>query len=160
MLPEFDQEFATVRKFLEAVPEDKLDYKPHAKSMEMGRLAGHLAEIVNWIDTTVNTDVLDFATFDYQPCVMTDRAETLKQFDEWVAEGRKILAGASDAKLMEPWTMRTGEEVYFTLPKVAVIRSFVMNHMIHHRAQLGMYLRIVDVAPPSAYGPTAEEMPS
>lgn len=157
LLPEFDHEFAVLRKTLERVPDGKWDYTPHAKSMTMGRLAGHLAELGSWVNSTIDADELDFAKFKYVPFVPTSPAELVAKLDEIVAKARPALAGASDADMMKPWSLRQGDAVFFTMPKVAVLRSFVMNHMIHHRAQLGVYLRLNDVPVPSTYGPSADE---
>jgi uncharacterized damage-inducible protein DinB len=157
LLPEFDHEFATLRKTLERVPADKGAYAPHAKSMPMGRLAGHLAELPGWVNATIEADELDFAKMDYKPFVPTTNAELLKGLDDAVAKARPVLAAASDADMMKPWTLKQGDQVFFTMPKAAVIRSFVMNHMIHHRAQLGVYLRLNDIPVPSTYGPSADE---
>jgi uncharacterized damage-inducible protein DinB len=157
LLPEFDHEFATLRKTLERVPEGKGDYAPHTKSMPMGRLAGHLAELPGWVNATIEADELDFAKMDYKPFVPANTAELITALDAAVAKARPVLAGASDADMMKPWTLKQGDKVFFTMPKVAVLRSFVMNHMIHHRAQLGVYLRLNDVPVPSTYGPSADE---
>lgn len=157
LLPEFDHEFATLRKTLERVPDGKWDYTPHAKSMTMGRLAGHLAELGGWTNATLEADELDFSKIPYAPYIPGSTAELVAKFDEVVAKARPALAAASDADMMKPWTLRMGDTVYFTMPKVAVLRSFVMNHMIHHRAQLGVYLRLNDVPVPGTYGPSADE---
>lgn len=157
VLPEFDMEFATLRSVLERVPEDNPEFKPHEKSMPMANLAGHLAEIPAWMEASIEQDELDFSKMDYTPFVMTSREELLRFFDQNVSKAREVLSGASDETLMQNWTMRTGAEVHFTAPKIAVVRGFVMNHMIHHRAQLGVYLRMNDVPVPQAYGPTADE---
>lgn len=157
LLPEFDHEFATLRKTLERVPEGKGDYAPHTKSMPMGKLSGHLAELPGWVNATLEADELDFAKMDYKPFVPANTAELLNALDAAVAKARPVLAAASDADMMKPWTLKQGDKVFFTMPKVAVLRSFVMNHMIHHRAQLGVYLRLNDVPLPQTYGPTADE---
>ncbi len=157
LLPEFDHEFATLRKTLERVPEGKWDYAPHAKSMNLGRLSGHLAELGSWVNATLEADELDFGKMQYVPFVPTSSADLLAKLDAVVAAARPVLAAAGDAEMMKPWTLRTGEQVYFTMPKIAVLRTFVMNHMIHHRAQLGVYLRLNDVPVPSTYGPSADE---
>jgi uncharacterized damage-inducible protein DinB len=157
LLPEFDHEFATLRKTLERVPEGKGEYAPHVKSMPMGKLAGHLAELPLWVNSTLEKDELDFATMNYTPFVPGSTAELLKVLDDGLAKARPVLAATSDADMMKPWTLRQGAQVFFTMPKIAVLRSFVMNHMIHHRAQLGVYLRLNDVAVPATYGPSADE---
>lgn len=160
ILPEFDHEVANTRKTLERVPEGKPDYKPHEKSMAMGRLAGHLAELPGWAKETITLDSLDInppGGQQAQPLQMTSRKQLLEEFDKRVAAGRAVIAGASDEELMKPWTLLAGGKTIMTLPKIAVLRGFVMNHMIHHRAQLGVYLRLNNVAVPSIYGPSADE---
>ncbi len=157
LLPEFDHEFATLRKTLERVPDGKGDYTPHTKSMTMARLSGHLAELGGWVNATLEADELDFSKVPYAPFHPASTADLLAKFDEIVGLARPVLAAATDAEMMKPWTLRTGDAVYFTMPKVAVLRTFVMNHMIHHRAQLGVYLRLLDVPVPGTYGPSADE---
>ena len=162
LLPEFDQEAAGVRKTLERVPEDKFDWKPHPKSGSMIWLAGHLANLPSWGTLTVNQDQLDMNPGGKPmepPPAPASTAELVATFDRTSAEARAAIAAASDAELMKPWTLLSNGTVLFSLPKVAVLRSFVMNHLIHHRAQLGVYLRINDVPVPSLYGPSADEMP-
>ncbi len=160
LLPEFDQEVATARRVLERVPGDKLAWKPHEKSMTMGRLASHVAELPQWATQTFKADVLDLeppegetweaANLDSVPAI-------LELFDTSVAAARDAIASASDGEYMKAWTLARGGEEILTMPKVAVVRSFVMNHLIHHRAQLGVFLRLNDVAVPQTYGPTADE---
>ncbi|MGH9709015.1 MAG: DinB family protein [Candidatus Acidiferrales bacterium] len=161
ILPEFDHEVANTRKTLERVPEGKPDYKPHEKSMAMGRLAGHLAELPGWAKETILQDSIDVhppaGSPQHVALVMASRKQLLEEFDKRVAAGRAAIAGASDEELMKPWSLIAGGKTVFTLPKIAVLRGFVMNHMIHHRAQLGVYLRLNDVAVPSIYGPSADE---
>ena len=160
LLPEFDQEMASTRKTLERIPEDKLGWKPHEKSMTLGRLAGHLAELPGWGGVTMQQDSFDVAPpggRQMQPLVATSRQQVLDAFDKGIAATRAVIAEASDAELMKPWSLLSGGKTVFTLPKIAVFRSFVMNHGIHHRAQLGVYLRLNDIAVPSIYGPSADE---
>ncbi|MGH9728331.1 MAG: DinB family protein [Candidatus Acidiferrales bacterium] len=157
ILPEFDHEVANTRKVLERVPEGKPDYKPHEKSMAMGRLAGHLAELPGWAKESILQDSIDIGKGDSEPLMMKSRKQLLEEFDKRVAAGRAAIAGASDEELKKPWSLIAGGKTIFTLPKIAVLRGFVMNHMIHHRAQLGVYLRLNDVPVPSIYGPSADE---
>jgi uncharacterized damage-inducible protein DinB len=160
LLPEFDQEMVNTRKTLERVPDDKLTWKPHEKSMALGRLAGHLAELSGWSVEIINKDVLDFAppgAPPAQPMIATSRQQILDAFDKGVPAARAAIAGASDEHLMKSWTLAMGGKPLFTMPRVVVLRSFVMNHVIHHRAQLGVYLRLNDVPVPSIYGPSADE---
>ena len=160
LLAEFDHEMISTRKTLERVPEGKADWAPHAKSMKMGRLAGHLAELSGWGASIIGQDSLDFRPVGApptQPVVMTSRAQILEVFDKKVAEARQQLAGASDETLLKNWTLLSGGQTIMTMPRVAFLRSFVMNHIVHHRAQLGVYLRMNEVAVPSVYGPSADE---
>ncbi len=156
LLPEFDNEMATSRRTLERVPDDKLAWKPHTKSMSMGELATHMATINHWTDAIMGMETFDVATAPPTPKLQS-REEILQAFDHSVAGARKALAAASDADLMKPWSLVAGGKPVFTMPKVAVIRSFIMNHAIHHRGQLCVYLRLNDVSVPSIYGPSADE---
>lgn len=162
LLPEFDQEMANTRKTLERVPHDKSDWKPHEKSTAMGGLATHLSNIPTWVVYTIDQDSLDLAP-EGKPLPQAERAksqaELLATFDANVAKARAAIAGASDAELFKPWSLMSNGNTLLTLPKVAVLRSFVMNHLIHHRAQLGVYLRLNDIPVPSIYGPSADESP-
>lgn len=158
ILPEFDHEVANTRKVLERVPEGKPDYKPHTKSMPLDRLAGHLAEIPGWAKETILQDSVEVGNSSQNTALkMTSRKQLLEEFDKRAAAGRAAIAGASDEQLMKPWSLIAGGKTIFTLPKSVVLRGFVMNHMIHHRAQLGVYLRLNDVPVPSIYGPSADE---
>lgn len=157
LIAEFKQETANTRKMLERVPDGKNEWTPHEKSMKLGRLATHVAEIPGWTYVTVSTDVLDFEAGDYKPNVLETTADRLKFFDEQVEKSLQILQNTSDEDLETDWTMRNGEVVYFTVPKKVALRTWVYNHQFHHRAQLGVYLRLLDVAVPAIYGPSADE---
>ncbi len=157
LLPEFDHEMANTRRTLERVPEDKLGWKPHAKSMSMGRLTGHLSELPGITMMALEKDSFDLAQPGRQPLVASSRQQALEVFDKTVAAARTALAKASDEELTKPWTLRKGEQVILTLPRIAVLRAMVLNHSIHHRAQLGVYLRLNDVPVPSIYGTSADE---
>jgi len=157
LLPEFDREMATTRKMLERFPEDKVDWKPHDTCMTLGRLAGHVAEIPGWTVMTVTQDRLELDPGKFTPSVMSSRAETLKKFDETIQAARATIAGASDEALMKPWSLVVNGITVFSAPKAAVLRSFVMSHMIHHRGQLAAFYRIAGVAVPSIYGPSKDE---
>ncbi len=156
LLPEFDHEMANTRRTLERVPEDKLAWKPHEKSMTLGRLTGHLSELPGWGVYTLERDFVDLAQGG-QGAVAKSRQEALDMFDKGVAALRAALAQANDEHLMKPWTLRIGEQVIMTLPRIGVLRAMILNHSIHHRAQLGVYLRLNDVPVPSIYGPSADE---
>jgi uncharacterized damage-inducible protein DinB len=155
LLPEFDHEMATTRKTLERIPEDKLGWKPHEKSMSLGQLGSHLAEMPGWGVAGLTMDSLDMAN--YKPWEGASRQEILARFDKNVAGARKAIEGASDATYMSNWSLTRGGQTMLTLPKVGVVRTFVLNHIIHHRGQLSVYLRLNNVAVPSIYGPSADE---
>lgn len=157
MLPEFDQEMANTRKTLERIPEDKLGFKPHEKSMPLDRLAGHIAELAGWATTMIQTDSLNFTMESYKPVFATSRRQILEIFDKNVKEARAAIAGASDEHLLNPWTLEFNGQKRFTMPRAAVLRSSCFNHIIHHRAQLGVYLRLNNVPVPALYGPSADE---
>jgi uncharacterized damage-inducible protein DinB len=156
ILPEFDNEMANTRKSLERVPEDKLGFKPHAKSMSLGALATHLAVINHWSEAIMGLDSFDVSSAPPNP-ELKSRAEILATFDKNTATARKAIADATDAHLLKPWALKAGSNTVFTLPRVGVVRSFILSHTIHHRAQLGVYLRLNDVPVPSIYGPSADE---
>ncbi len=157
LLIELDMEAGRTRTMLERVPDGKFDWKPHDKSYSLGALASHIAEIPNWMDATLNMDELDFETFEYKPPVATNNAELLQIFDECIAKAREHLQNATDEQLMSDWTMRMGDKIFFTVPKIGVVRDFIFNHTVHHRGQLSVYLRLNDVPLPGIYGPTADE---
>jgi uncharacterized damage-inducible protein DinB len=157
LLAEFDQEMANTRTTLARMPEDKLEWKPDPKSMSMARLAAHVAEMPSWASLTLATDQLDFAAGGYTPAVAESQEHVLQILDGNVKAAREAIAAASDADFMKPWTLRSGDQVFFTLPKIAVIRGMVMNHTIHHRGQLTVYYRMNGVAVPALYGPSADE---
>lgn len=160
LLAQFDHEMVGTRNTLERVPEGKPDWAPHPKSMKMGRLAGHLAELPGWTVETITRDSLDIHPANgpqFQPLVMTSRAQLLEAFDKNAAAARAALAGASDENLLGSWALLAGGQQIFSMPRLAVLRSFVLSHIIHHRAQLGVYLRMNDVQVPSLYGPSADE---
>jgi uncharacterized damage-inducible protein DinB len=160
LLPEFDHEMANTRKMLERIPQEIWDWKPHPKSSTTRELATHIATIPGWMVDTIEKDSFDFAPVGgqpYQPPVFASKEEALAAFDEGVAGARASLAAAQDAHLMKEWALLAGGQVIFSMPRMACIRSFVMNHGVHHRAQLGVYLRLCDVAVPGMYGPSADE---
>ena len=159
-LPEFDHEMATTRRALERVPEDKFDWQPHPKSMKMGDLAAHLTHMPGWIVSTFAQDELDVAPGGkmMEMPKAKNRQELLAMFDKSVAEGRAALAKATDdSAWMKNWALKANGQTMFSMPRVAVVRTFVLNHSIHHRAQLGVYLRLNNVPVPSTYGPSADE---
>ena len=159
LLPEFDHEIASTRRLLDRLPEQQLAWKPHAKSMALGALAEHLGQLGVWGELTLTQSAVDLETTarppGYQP--MTVKADILAHFDGRMAAARAALVGRTDAELMAPWTLRRGAQEFFTMPKASCWRTFVMNHLIHHRGQLTVYLRELDVPLPSIYGPSADE---
>ena len=156
LLPEFDHEMANTRKSLERIPEGKFDWKPHAKSSTLGGLATHLATINHWTEAIMGQDSFDVTTAPRQQ-PFKSRKEVLDAFDKDTATARKAIASASDDQFMKPWSLKNAGATIFTLPRIGVLRSFILNHTIHHRAQLGVYLRLNDVPVPSIYGPSADE---
>ena len=160
LLPEFDHEMATTRKTLERVPEDQVNWKPHDTSMPMGRLAGHIAEMAGFVAATFQGDSFDFAPpggTPMQPTVMASRKQLLDLFDKNVATARAAIAKASDEELHKTWTLLNGGKTFFAMPRIQVLRSMILNHVIHHRGQLSVYLRMNQVPVPSIYGPSGDE---
>jgi len=160
ILPEFDLEMANTRKTLERIPVDNFDWKPHDKSWTIKELATHLANLPSWTILTLKEDSFDMAPKGGEPPKtpeVTTKNEMLEMFDKNVADAHAAIESASDEEFMKPWSLVSGGETLFSMPKIAVLRSFVMNHNIHHRAQLGVYLRLNDVPVPAIYGPTADE---
>ncbi len=160
LLPEFDHEMANTRKALERVPEGKYNWKPHEKSGSLGWLAGHLAHLPAWAAFTLSSESLDIGAAEAEsmrPPQPKDGAELLEFFDQNVAAARKALAEASDADFMKNWTLSAGGKKVFTMPRFAVLRGMVFSHIIHHRGQLTVYLRLLDVPVPSLYGSSADE---
>ncbi len=159
LLPELDQEGAKTRKTIERLPDDKLGWKPHAKSFALGDLAQHLVTIPHW-----GTMTLETAEFDLEspgamdtPLAVTSRALLLDMFDTNTAKFRAALAATEDAQLQQQWSLKKGGHVIFAMPRIAVLRSMILNHTVHHRAQVGVYLRLLDVPVPGLYGPSADE---
>jgi uncharacterized damage-inducible protein DinB len=156
LLPEFDRETGVTRRLLERVPDDQLTWKPHEKSMPLGRLAEHLSDVVGWVVVTIQDSGVEMggAPRDWTP---TPRQEILARFDRNVAAARAALKDRTDAELMAPWTLSSDGKEVFSMPKAAVLRGFVFNHLVHHRGQLSVYLRMQNVAIPSIYGPSGDE---
>jgi uncharacterized damage-inducible protein DinB len=160
LLPEFDNEMKTTRAMLERVPEAKASFTPHAKSMKLGDLALHIPGLLSWIPIIVSETELDVMgpVAKGLHASLAAFPNVLAAFDASVPTGRAALAGASDETLLVPWTLRAADHTIFTLPRVAVLRTMVMNHIIHHRGQLSVYLRLNDVPLPDIYGPTADSV--
>jgi uncharacterized damage-inducible protein DinB len=156
LMAEYDHEVATTRKLIERVPDDRLTWKPHAKSMSMGGLAQHVANLPSWTMTIVRQPSFDLATSPPNLPEPGSGAAVLKHFDEATSAARKAL-DLSDAEWAAPWTLKRGDQEMFTLPRMAAFRGFVLNHIIHHRGQLSVYLRLNDIPVPAIYGPSADE---
>ena len=160
LLPELEMELAATRRCLERVPNAKLTFKPHERSFSAGELLGHLAQLPQWGVMTFDRDELDIEPEGeppYKRPPVTSVADELTSFDRRAEELKLWLAKTDDAAMMKPWMLLKAGKTILTLPKIAVYRSFVMNHMIHHRGQLSVYLRMMDVPVPSVYGPSADE---
>ena len=157
LLKEMDNEAKTTCKMLERVPDDKYDWKPHEKSMTIRQLATHIAELPTWVSMVLTTSELDFATSPYQPKNIANTKDLLRYFEESLADGRTHLFKATEKDLEPDWTLRNGKEIYSVNSKAEVIRMAYCQ-IVHHRAQLGVYLRLLNVPIPGSYGPSADEM--
>ena len=158
LLPEFDREMGMTRRLLERLPDQHFAWKPHEKSMSLGRLAEHLAELPGWAKVAIVDSGIDMSVRrppDYVP--PSTRTAVLDMFDKNVTDARSALSGRTDAEMMAPWTLKAQGKEIFTMPKAIVMRGFVMNHIIHHRGQMTVYLRLHNVPLPSIYGPSADE---
>lgn len=156
-LAEIKNEAKGTLRYLECVPNDKLTWKPHEKSMDMGALVKHVAEMPDYIYYTLADDELDFAKTPYDASPLVSKEVAIENFKNGLEKALSILNEISDEDLMKPWTMRNGDDVYFTMPKIAVLRTFCLNHLYHHRGQLSVYLRLNDIALPAILGPSADE---
>lgn len=157
MIPEYTNESALTRKVLEIVPEDKWDYAPHEKSMKLGRLASHIAEMLKWGVDILTTEEMSFDPKTHTAYVAENRQALLSFYDEYSAKFAELLSTTDDAEMLKTWSLKANGHTLFEMPRVAVIRVMVFNHIIHHRAQLGVYLRMHDIPLPAIYGPSADE---
>ncbi|RYG45782.1 MAG: DinB family protein [Chitinophagaceae bacterium] len=157
LIQEFEQEAATTRKMLSRVPDNKFDWKPHPKSMDVKTLATHIAELPTWISLAMNTDELDFATGNYTPQPINSTQDLLDYLEKNLGIGRSTLANADPSKFEERWVLRTADQIHVDTNRYGLIR-ISLSQIIHHRAQLGVFLRILDVPIPGSYGPSADEM--
>lgn len=157
LLKEMETEAVTTRKMLQLIPTEKLSWKPHEKSMSLQNLAVHIAELPSWVSMALTTSELDFATMDYKPTPVADAAALLPLFEISFTSGHDALKGAKEEDLLPSWTMRSGEQIYSVMTKYEVIRH-AFSQTTHHRAQLGVYLRLLNIAIPGSYGPSADEM--
>lgn len=158
MIREIEHEGKQTRKMLERIPFDKFNWKPHVKSKEIGLLAIHITQIPAWVTRILSTSEFDIATMNRQLPEIKSTDDIVKLSDSTIQKAIEDLQKANDESMMEMWTFRRGEQVVFTLPRAAVIRSMAMNHLVHHRGQLSVYLRLLDVPVPGMYGPSADEM--
>jgi uncharacterized damage-inducible protein DinB len=154
---ELEQEAQTTRKMLERIPNDKYDWQPHPKSMTIRKLATHIAELPSWIGMTLDTSELDFASNPYSPVEINDTPSLLDYFERTLAQAKKDLATAKESPLEDEWVLRNGADILSRSTKAEVIRMSI-NQIVHHRAQLGVFLRLLDVPIPGSYGPSADEM--
>lgn len=154
---ELKAEAATTRKLLERVPQDSFTWKPHEKSMAMGRLAGHIAELPGLVAAILTLDELDFGAGNQKAYMPESVEELLTTFDKNIDTALELLGKQPDEPLFQTWRLRNGGHILFELPRAAILRSVALNHWIHHRGQLSVYLRLLDVPLPSIYGPSADE---
>ncbi len=157
LVTEFEHEAHNTRQQLERLPGDKLDWRPHEKSFTAGALAAHIVDCIRWTEPIFSQDELDVDPAAYKPCQVTSTAELLKTFDADVARCKQVLAGVTDEALMQPWRLKIMGRVRFEKPRWDVFRDFTLSHLIHHRGQLSVYLRLLNVPVPGSYGPTADE---
>jgi uncharacterized damage-inducible protein DinB len=160
LIPEIEHEAKKTRAYFERLPDDKLDWTPHPKSMPLGKLATHIVEMYGWGTGTMLYPEYNMNPPDgpaYQPPGPMKREALLEMFDTSVKDFVAAVAAASDESWGETWSLKSGEHVLFAMPRAAVIRDMILNHIVHHRAQLGVYYRLNDIAVPQTYGPTADE---
>jgi uncharacterized damage-inducible protein DinB len=157
LMKEFEREAKTTRRHLERLPKDKLDWRPHDKSFTASELASHIVECIGWADSIFNMDELDIDPNDYNPFLAKSVPDLLKTFDDKVAICKGCLSGADDETLMRPWRFKVMGQVKFEQSKADVLRDFILNHLVHHRGQFTVYLRLLNVPVPGSYGPTADE---
>jgi len=157
LITEFEREAQTTRKHFARLPNEKLNWRPHDKSFTAGALASHITEMITWTDAIFNQDELDFDPSTYKPYVATSAAELLKTFDENVAKAKQVLTNVAEENLAQPWSLKIMGRVQFEKPKATIFRDFTLSHLIHHRGQFSVYLRLLDIPVPGSYGPTADE---
>jgi uncharacterized damage-inducible protein DinB len=154
---EFEHEAQTTRRHFERLPDDRLDWRPHEKSFTARGLASHIVECVGWTSSIFSSDEFDFTPATYKPYLASSVSDLLTSFDEKVAEGTRALAAATDKDLDRPWRLKVRGRVRVEKPKAAMFRDFTLSHVIHHRGQLSVYLRLLSVPVPGSYGPSADE---
>lgn len=156
LVKEMQQEGQTTQKMLERVPNDKYDWQPHPKSMTIRQLTTHIAELPSWVTLALTTDELDFATSPYSPKIINNTTELLEFFEQSLSDGKSALSQATDDQLEPIWTLRNGDEIYSQTTKGEMVR-ITFSQIVHHRAQLGVYLRLLNIPIPGSYGPSADE---
>jgi uncharacterized damage-inducible protein DinB len=157
LIAELHHESGVTRKVLQRIPSDKLDWAPHPKSMTLSRLATHIADLHQWPVFIVTGDDLDMATTNLRPRTVDTMEIVLQDFEQKLSSAIQVLENVTDEELEKPWSLRRGDHIIFTLPRKVTLRSMVMNHIVHHRGQLSVYLRLLDIPVPSIYGPSADE---
>jgi len=157
LLKEFEHEAQTTRKHLERLPDGKLGWRPHEKSFTAAGLASHITECVGWTEVIFHEHEYNFDPATYRPYVAKSTVDLLKTFDDNVAKGRQALAAATEGSLEQPWSLKIMGRVQFEKPRADVFRDFALSHVIHHRGQFSVYLRLLDIAVPGSYGPSADE---
>lgn len=157
LLKEMDQESQTTRKMLSIIPDDKYDWQPHPKSMTVRQLGTHIAELPTWVSLVLQTNELDFASSPYQPVPINNRTELLNHFEKSLAEGKEQLTKSGEDDLLPDWTLRNGEQILSVSTRGEFVRM-TFSQIVHHRAQLGVYLRLLNIPIPGSYGPSADEM--
>jgi len=157
LLMEFDHETRTARKHLARLPGDKFDWRPHPKSSTAGQLASHMVDCVRWVEAIFGADELEMDPAAYKPFDARSAESLLEAFDAGVAKAKQVMAGATDTNAAQPWRLKMQGKVWFEKPREAVFRDMTLNHLIHHRGQFSVYLRLLDVPVPGSYGPTADD---
>ncbi len=158
LIAELKHEAASTKRILERVPEDKFNWKPHEKSMTLGRLASHVAELPGFLNSILIMDEFDFAKGHYKPSAVKTHEELMNVFQQKLDEVVQTLQNTSDEIMQANFTLRNGDHVFATIPRITAIRSMALNHIIHHRGQISVYLRLLDIPVPGMYGPSADEM--
>ena len=157
MIEELRHEARSTRATLERVPDGSFDWKPHEKSMSFGQLASHIADNASWVESILDRDVLEMDPSAFVPWQGKTTAEILETFDRNIGRAIEQMAGQPDERMMRSWSMKVAGETVFSMPRAAVLRMMILSHMIHHRAQLGVYLRLLNIPIPGMYGPSADE---
>lgn len=157
LIREFENEARTTRKHFERLPSDKLDWRPHEKSFTAGGLASHIVECISWADSIFTLDEFDFDPATYKPYQAASADDLLKTFDDKVASCRQVLEGVNEETITQPWRLKMMGQLMFEKPRADVFRDFTLSHVIHHRGQFSVYLRLLNVPVPGSYGPSADE---